>query len=650
MGRCSWNAKKLGIKVVEGPHFSIAYADLSDLPWLLQQPSHKITLGSAISPTAWPGFGLDRGAIGLILIVLRSPDQGGVWSFDCLKLVVGLRSQPATVDGEFIGMVPARPRRWFLLASTTILIPLAILGILEAGLRMAGVGYSPALLEPCTVHGTPASCYNLFFAAPFFPAGSVQTPRLYAIPTQKSAGTYRIFVLGESAAMGDPDPAYGFSRYLEVMLRQRFPAMKFEVVNTGSVAINSHVVLPIAKGLVNQQPDLFIIYSGNNEVVGPYGPGTVLTSSGMSIPVVRSGIFLRSMRIGQLVTKLGTQKKQWTGMEMFLDKQVRANSPLMEQTYANFERNLRDTIAAGREAGAQVIVATAATNLKDCAPFASLHRANLGAEELRSWQALVKQGDDLDAAGSEAEALKAYLSAVGIDGDYAELEFRIARTSQKLGDYKGAREHFLRARDLDTLRFRADSKINDINRSVASSIPGVGLVDTDALLSAASPDGIVGSDLVYEHVHLTPAASYLFARAIFLQIADKFPTASGAGAETGVPSQQDCERRLALTRFDRARIAAEMLRRLQQAPFTNQLNHADQMLRLGFQAQDSEDPNETALEYQWAISQDPSDRMLRYNYGMFLFRYNRAASAQELAMAQPWDGFPVFLPDGSQIR
>ena len=93
------------------------------------------------------------------------------------------------------------------------------------------------------------------------------------------------------------------------MLRERFPAVKFEVVNTGSVAINSHVVLRIAQQLADQRPDLFIIYSGNNEVVGPYGPGTVLTSSGMSIPVIRSSIFLRSTRIGQLVTKMGTQKK-----------------------------------------------------------------------------------------------------------------------------------------------------------------------------------------------------------------------------------------------------------------------------------------------------------------------------------------------------
>lgn len=383
--------------------------------------------------------------------------------------------------------IAARPRpRWLLIAASTVLIPLVIVGILEAALRIADVGYSTALLTPCTVQGKPAACYNLFFAAPFFPAGSVQTPRLYSIPAQKPPGTYRIFVLGESAAMGDPDPAYGFSRYLEVMLSERFPTMKFEVVNTGSVAINSHVVLKIAEELADQKPDLFIIYSGNNEVVGPYGPGTVLRSSGMSIPVIRASIFLRSTRIGQLVTKLGAQKKDWRGMQMFLDQQVRASSPLMPGVYANYDRNLRDTIAVARKAGAHVIVATTATNLEDCAPFASMHREDLKEDDLRSWSGLVQKGSELEAENSYDEALKAYVAASQIDDDHAELEFRMARCLKKLGGTKSAKEHFSRARDLDTLRFRADSRINEINRAVAMSYPDVGLVDTEEILSRLS--------------------------------------------------------------------------------------------------------------------------------------------------------------------
>ena len=274
-------------------------------------------------------------------------------------------------------------RFWAPRIATSVFVPVLLLGIVEAALRLFGVGFPTDLTVPCKVQGHAASCYNLFFPAPFFPPGMIKTPQAYAIPAEKTQGTYRIFVLGESAAMGDPDPAYGFSRYLEVMLRERYPSIKFEVVNTGSVAINSHVLLPIARGLASQRPDLFIIYSGNNEVVGPYGPGTALTSSAMNLSVIRASIFARSTRLGQLLTKVGTQKREWGGMEMFLDKQVPASSPLMPQTYANFESNLRDTIAVARGAGARVIVATVATNLKDCAPFASAHREGLTPEALR---------------------------------------------------------------------------------------------------------------------------------------------------------------------------------------------------------------------------------------------------------------------------
>ena len=548
-------------------------------------------------------------------------------------------------------------RFWAPRMATSIFIPVLLLGITEGALRLFGVGFSTDLTVPCTMQGRPASCYNLFFPAPFFPPGMIKTPQVYAIPAEKPRGTFRIFVLGESAAMGDPDPAYGFSRYLEVMLRERFPSMKFEVVNTGSVAINSHVLLPITKGLANQRPDLFILYSGNNEVVGPYGPGTALTASGMSLPVIRTSIFVHSTRIGQLLTKVGTQKREWGGMEMFLDKQVPARSPLMKHVYENFESNLRDTIAIARRSGARVIVATIATNLKDCAPFASLHREDLGQDALRSWSALVQQGSDFESARSYAEALKTYLSAAAIDDQYAELEFRIARCLWVLGDYRAAREHFSRARDLDTLRFRADSKINDINRAVASSDLGAELVDAEEIFAQESPNGIIGSELVYEHVHMTPEGNYLLARAMFAQIASKLPKEMGqaaslqdSSAPSDVPSQVECEQLLAFTIHDHLRITREMLQRLEKPPFTSQLNHSDQVLRLTIKAgAPNENPDETVSEYQWAIRKKPDDRVLHYNFGLFLFDYNRAAAAEQLRMARPWDGFPVYAPDGTPI-
>jgi tetratricopeptide (TPR) repeat protein len=542
-------------------------------------------------------------------------------------------------------------RYWTPRLAAAVLIPVVLLGMLEGGLRVFGFGFPTEVTVPCTVQGQPASCYNLFFPAPFFPPGMIKTPQAYSILAAKPPRTYRIFVLGESAALGDPDPAYAFSRYLEVMLRLKFPALHFEVVNTGSVAVNSHVLLPIARGLAKQQPDLFILYSGNNEVVGPYGPGTALTSSAsMNLSLIRSVIFLRSTRTGELLTKLGAQKKEWGGMEMFMENQVPAASPLMTHVYSNFENNLRDTIEAARASGARVIVSTVATNLKDCAPFASMHREGLSQDQLHTWSTLVQQGEEMESSHNFPEAVKAYLAASRIDDQYAELEFRIARSLWSSGDYASAKPHYARARDYDTLRFRADSRINDINRSVAS-LSGAELVDSDATFAEESPNGIVGSDLVYEHVHMTPRGNYLLAKALFQQIASKLPAPSGAATIGDIPSAAECERLLALTPHDRLRITTEMLQRLQAPPFTNQINHSDQVLRLTFQVSvPDENPADTVNEYQWAIAQHPTDRPLHYNFGLFLFDHDRVAAAEQLRQAQPWDGFPVFAPDGTLIQ
>ena len=537
-------------------------------------------------------------------------------------------------------------RKWLVRALISGALFVVAVAALEAGLRLTKTGFDTALLVPCTLQGQPASCYNLFFPAPFFPPGMIKSPQVYAIPKNKSPQTYRIFVLGESAAMGDPDPAYGFSRYLEVMLRERYPEKHFEVVNTGSVAINSHVLLPIAKGLAEQKPDLFIIYSGNNEVVGPYGPGTALTSSGMWMPFIRSSIYYHETRIGQLLTKLGSPKREWGGMEMFLDKQVPASSPLMPRVYANYEQNLRDTITAARQAGARVIVSTVGTNLRDCAPFGSMHRTGLSAADLQRWTTLVEEASQAEQSAQYAEALDAYQQAAKIDDQYAELEFRIARMLQKLGKVDPARDHFSRARDLDTLRFRADSRINEINRSVARSA-GAELVDTDDLFAKASGDDVTGSDLIYEHVHMTPAGNYLLARAMFAQIASKFDRPVPVN---DIPSEAQCEQWLAFTPHDRMRLAREMYGRLQRPPFTTQLNHAEQLLKLSNQAELADpDPRETAAEYLWAIRQQPGDRVLHYNFGLFLFNFNPNAAAEQLRLSRPWDDFPVFAPDGTLL-
>src|SRR5262249_15982745 len=152
----------------------------------------------------------------------------------------------------------------------------------------------------------------------------------------------------ESAAMGDPQPAYSASRYLEVLLRERFPGEKFEVINLGITAINSHVILPIARECAARQGDVWIIYMGNNEMVGPFGAATVFGARASPMGLVKLNLVLQRSRVGQLLVAWSRQLRgksketSWGGMRMFLQNQVPPADPAKETVYRNFERNLRD--------------------------------------------------------------------------------------------------------------------------------------------------------------------------------------------------------------------------------------------------------------------------------------------------------------------
>jgi tetratricopeptide (TPR) repeat protein len=557
-----------------------------------------------------------------------------------------------TAGSQITEVIPALHgrhwHRWLILSASAVLVPILLLVVAEATLRVLGVGTPSGITRPCTNQLHPAYCDNQFFAAPFFPPGMLREPRPFVIPASKAPGTYRIFVLGESVAWGDPDPTYGFARYLEVMLRERFHATNFEVINTSITAINSHALLPMVEDLVQYQPDLFIIYTGSTEVVGPFGPGTVLTPWDLSLPAIRTRIFVNSTRLGQLVKKFASGNKnnatEWRGMEMFLDRQVRTDSPEMSPVYANFAANLRDIVAVARRSGTHVLISTVATNLRDCPPFASLHREGIRADELSSWEKLVQQGAELESTGSYAEAVKLYLSAADIDSQYAELQFRIARCLWALGDFAGAKQRFVRAQDLDTLRFRADSKINETIRALAGAAPNLSVVDAAAVFASESPNEVPGSELFYEHVHMNPQGNYVLARALLTQVASLLPPELRRGAPEGdVISQEQCERLLAFTPYDRVRIDGLILSKLERPPFTNQIGHSEQILRLKRETEGKTlNYEEIVAEYQWAIMQNPQDRLLHLNYGFLLHRYEPAAAERELRAALPYDNAPVL--------
>lgn len=209
---------------------------------------------------------------------------------------------------------------------------------------------------------------------------------------------------------------------LQAMLSLRYLSTRFEVVNTGITAINSHSIREIARDCANADGDIWVIYMGNNEVVGPDGPGTIFGPQTPPLPVIRASLAVKSTRIGQLLDDLRrrfqpacSERNEWAGMTMFLGSQVRADDSRMGKTYDYFARNLSDIIRIGRDAGAAVVVSTVAVNLKDCAPFASEHRAGLSETERKKWDQFYLSGIDAQNAGNYQAAADQFRDAAQSD-------------------------------------------------------------------------------------------------------------------------------------------------------------------------------------------------------------------------------------------
>ena len=142
----------------------------------------------------------------------------------------------------------SKRRLWGFRLMALIGVPLLFLGLLELGLWLAGVGYPTAFLLKSSHHGENTFVQNNQFGWRFFGPRAARQPEATSIPQEKPSGTVRIFVFGESAAYGDPQPRFGLPRMLAAMLELRHPDRKFEVVNAAMTGINSHVILPLAPG------------------------------------------------------------------------------------------------------------------------------------------------------------------------------------------------------------------------------------------------------------------------------------------------------------------------------------------------------------------------------------------------------------------
>ena len=530
-----------------------------------------------------------------------------------------------------------RRHLWLFRMMALIVFPVLLLVAVELFLRIVGYGFTPKAIIQCQGDGRDAFCDNVRFGWQFFPRNIARESEPFIFPAEKPDDTYRIFILGASTAQGTPEPAFGFGRILHKMLRNHYPAVNVELINTAMTAINSHVVLRIAKDCARCDPDLFVVYLGHNEVTGPYGAGNVFTLPMANLVLIRMAIAFKATRLGQLLTSLagsvGAQRntpKVWLGLEMFLNNQVRANTAALEAVYRNFQTNLKDIGQIVLKSGSKIIFCTVASNLKDHPPFASLHRPDLNPTEKKTWNALYQQGVECELKGNYKDAVERYLEAAKIDDRYADLQFRLGRCYWAASEYEKGRERYIQARELDTLRFRADTRINNIIRSVAGGREkeGIYLIDTARIFEKNSPHATPGQELFHEHVHLNFKGNYCLAKAVFEQIEKIVPPNMAKNQKADkhpLLTEDRCAQRLAYTGWDRYQIANKVLNDfIKYPPFTNQLYQQERVTQMEQNIEDlkkylTPDALEhIALQYRQAIQESPSDWRLCWKYGKLL--------------------------------
>lgn len=290
---------------------------------------------------------------------------------------------------------------------------------------------------------------------------------------QKKNNAFRVFVLGGSSAAGFPYlPMGSFSRYIRKRLELTYPNTTIEVVNISLSAVNTYTLLDLLPGVLEQKPDLILIYAGHNEYYGALGVGS-MESLGTSRSFIKLVLYLNKYKTVQLLRNAITSilslfKSQNINdspgtlmSRMAQDQYIAMNSKKYNLGLEQFEENMKEMLDLIKVKKVPVIIGKVVSNLKDQTPFVSIPTENYST---------------------------------------ANQVYEEAKQKLMTGYSKEADSLFRLAKDLDALRFRAPEKINHIIEKLSKEY-NAPCVSIDSVFNSVSPNGIVGNNLMTDHLH-----------------------------------------------------------------------------------------------------------------------------------------------------
>lgn len=291
-----------------------------------------------------------------------------------------------------------------------------------------------------------------------------------SFPEHKGKNTKRIFVLGGSVAQSlfIKDATYFWK-----LFKSRDPEEKFEVICCGMPCYDSYRELLIQKEIVNYNPDLIILMSGNNEF---------FTSVRINLWAYRSNKFLRNFWVYRL-----PQDK----LIEYFRNHGKCGQVTSDIRLANFKNNIRSMIRMAKKKNIAMAVCTLPANFRDCPPeIGDIPLENR--QFFLGWVALNERNYE--------EAKKCFWQFIDTHPKNAFGHYFLAKCYDALGRYPEAQEYYLKALDLEDGGNRCQPERNRVIRRLSKE-EAVAEVDLERFFIGIAPHGLVGKELFFEQCH-----------------------------------------------------------------------------------------------------------------------------------------------------
>jgi hypothetical protein len=347
-------------------------------------------------------------------------------------------------------------------------------------------------------------------------------------PLRKPANAFRIFCLGGSASAGWPHPAEEiYSAYLRNALQRAYPDRAIEVINVSAHAYAAYRVRLIFQEIIQYNPDLIVIYSGNNEFIEKRVYGETSTWFDPVTTMMDRLYLVRRVKGSSLGRRFWPENtllpeerqhvayEQWSKIEQ-LALDLRKKPAQYEKVKEHYRFSIQSMVSTARERRVPVVLVTVPVNLRDWHPNVSYQP--LQGDTLLGWAEHYRDGRRSLLDGDAKAAVRAFSAATTLSPLHAESHFMLGLALERSQEFEAAMQAYSRARDLDHNPFRAPSDLNHILRQIAEQYENVSLADADRLFQAASAPFAPGFDFFLDYVHPTKRGNLLVAQAVYDEI------------------------------------------------------------------------------------------------------------------------------------